>query len=98
MGHEDIEKNSWQLLKTDVFTQPVNLGEQFGERLIGLTSADGLHGLVLLSQKVAVSAPVESVFVEIHISLEAEMNHRRTDESESQGAAGREHAATASIG
>jgi SRSO17 transposase len=29
-----------------------------------------------------VSAPVESVFVEIHISLGAEMNHRRTDDSE----------------
>src|ERR1700686_5270433 len=40
--------------------------------------------LLLLSQKVAVSAPVESVFVEIHIGLGAEMNHRRTDDSESR--------------
>src|ERR1700719_3986328 len=40
--------------------------------------------LVLLSQKVAVSTPVESVFVEIHISLGAEMNHRQTDDSESR--------------
>jgi hypothetical protein len=40
--------------------------------------------LVLLSQKVAVSAPVESVFVEIHIGLGAEMNQRRTDDSESR--------------
>src|ERR1700730_724119 len=40
--------------------------------------------LILLSQKVAVSTPVESVFVEIHISLGAEMNHRRTDDSESR--------------
>src|SRR5438132_7596727 len=40
--------------------------------------------LVVLSQKVAVSGPVESVFVEIHISLGAEMNHRRTDDSESR--------------
>jgi hypothetical protein len=32
--------------------------------------SDNLDGLlVLLSQKVAVSTPVESVFVEIHISL-----------------------------
>jgi hypothetical protein len=31
-----------------------------------------------------VSAPIESVFVEIHISLGAEMNHRRTDDSESR--------------
>ena len=30
------------------------------------------------------SAPVESVFVEIHIGLGAEMNHRRTDDSESR--------------
>ena len=43
-----------------------------------------LWRLVLLSQKAAVSAPVESVFVEIHIGLGAEMNHRRTDESESR--------------
>src|ERR1700719_4958399 len=43
--------------------------------------------LVLLSQKVAVSAAVESGFVEIHISLGAEMNHRRTDDSESRFAA-----------
>src|SRR5271163_2355399 len=31
-----------------------------------------------------VSTPVESVFVEIHISSGAEMNHRRTDDSESR--------------
>src|SRR5450755_684188 len=40
--------------------------------------------LVLLSQKVAVSSPVESVFVEIHIGLGAEMNHRRSDGSGSR--------------
>src|SRR5437870_10270688 len=40
--------------------------------------------LFLLSQKVAVSAPIESVFVEVPISLGAEMNHRRTDASESR--------------
>src|SRR2546421_9001263 len=40
--------------------------------------------LVLLSQKVAVSAPIESVFVEIPIRLGAEMNHRRSDASESR--------------
>ena len=40
--------------------------------------------IVLLSQKVAVSVPVESVFVENHISLGAEMNHRGTDDSESR--------------
>jgi hypothetical protein len=33
------------------------------------SSFDRLAALVLLSQKVAVSAPVESVFMEIHISL-----------------------------
>jgi SRSO17 transposase len=31
-----------------------------------------------------VSTPVESVFVEIHIGLGAEMNHRQTDDSESR--------------
>jgi hypothetical protein len=34
---------------------------------------DAVDAIVLLSQKVAVSTPVESVFVEIHISLGTEM-------------------------
>src|ERR1700730_14002314 len=49
-----------------------------------LERADAGAVLILLSQKVAVSTPVESVFVEIHISLGAEMNHRQTDDSESR--------------
>jgi hypothetical protein len=37
--------------------------------LVPSTAPCPLQLLVLLSQKVAVSAPVESVFMEIHISL-----------------------------
>src|SRR5207244_7655727 len=39
---------------------------------------------VPIASLIVLSAPVESVFVEIHISLGAEMNHRRTDDSESR--------------
>ena len=55
---------------------------------VSLFAADGVRGhYSLLSQKVAVSAPVESVFMEIQFGLGAEMNHRVIGDSESRFAA-----------